>query len=74
MIEPGYPSDHAEKFPINREAPYSWHRAPSPIRYAAIEPTPATKDTQQILSFGELLFFESVFNEKEAGQAPTIAP
>jgi carbon storage regulator len=71
MIEPSYLAHHAEKFPIKAEAPYSCHRAPSPKRLTAFTPAPATKDTQQNLSFGELLSAESVFNEKEEGQAPT---
>lgn len=73
MIEPNYSGHHAEKFPIKAEAPYSCHRAPSPTRLTAFASAPATKDTQQNLPFGELLSAESVFNEKEEGQAPTVA-
>ncbi|MGM4839029.1 hypothetical protein NBA59_23290, partial [Salmonella sp. NW1263] len=46
---------------------------PSSTRQWRAESAPATKDTQQIFYFGELLSAESVFNEKEEGQAPTAA-
>jgi carbon storage regulator len=65
-----YSADDAKKFPIGRQAPYSCHRAPWPTNRWRLASAPATEDTQQNLSVGELLSAESVFNEKEEGQAP----
>jgi len=73
MIERVYLNDDAEKFPIRVEPPYPCRRAPSSRHQKLTESTPATKDTRQIFYFGELLSAESVFNEKEEGQAPTAA-
>lgn len=69
-INPVYSTHHAKKFPIGRQAPYSCHRAPWPTTRWRFASAPATEDTQQNLSVGELLSAESVFNEKEEGQAP----
>ena len=72
-IKPVYSGDDAKKFPIGRQAPYSCHRAPWPTNRWRFVSAPATEDTQQNLSVGELLSAESVFNEKEEGHAPTAA-
>ena len=72
-IKPVYLVHDAKKFPIGRQAPYSCHRAPWPTNRWRFVSAPATEDTQQNLSVGELLSAESVFNEKEEGYAPTAA-